>query len=254
VSAPLIDGGLEHQVLGVGTYAMIANQLYVEVGGYSSLSAAAQRKVGIDPAGETELDHLAPYWRVALERNWGPHVFELGSFGLAARTFPARDNSAGHDRLNDAGIDLQYQYLSAEHDVTLAASWIHEAQNLRASRRLGLAEKGGNALQQSRITASYLFNKTFGFDLQYFQTVGKPDALLYGTRRERPDTNGWVFQLNFLPLNRLGGPALWPMSNARFSIQYTLYNRFNGARSRFDDTPRNARDNDTLYAEVTAAF
>lgn len=104
------------------------------------------------------------------------------------------------------------------------------------------------------MTGSYLFDKTYGIDIQYFQIEGDRDRTLYDSRTGRPDSSGWVFQLNYLPINKRGGPAFWPYSNVKLSLQYTLYNRFNGSSRNFDGSGRNARDNDTLYLEAWIAF
>jgi hypothetical protein len=38
------------------------------------------------------------------------------------------------------------------------------------------------------------------------------------------------------------------------SLQYTLYNHFNGAETNYDGAGANARDNNTLYLEAWIAF
>lgn len=253
-AAPLIAGGVSQQVLGFGGYTMLGDLLYLDAGAYATLSAHAQRDLGVDPAGETEIDGLAPYWRVALEKIFGPHVVEIGTYGLHASTFPARDESAGDDRFTDVGVDLEYQWLTQRHDVTLLANWIYELQDLHASRQLGLASNGSNDLWTVSVTGSYLFDKTYGIDVQYFHTDGDADALLYGSRTGRPDSNGWIFQVDWLPLNRRGGPKFWPRSNLKLSLQYTLYLHFDGSRNDFDGEGRNASDNDTLYVQAWIAF
>lgn len=253
-AAPLLAGGVSQQVLGFGGYGMVANLVYLEMGAYSTLSASAQNDLGVDPEGETEIDGLAPYWRVALEKAWGEHQVELGTYGLHAQTFPGRDASAGHDHLTDAGIDLQYQWLSTLNDVTLLVDWLYEHQDLSASRQLGVSQNGSNDLWSASVTGSYLFDKTYGIDVQYFQTGGNGDDLLYDSRTGRPDSRGWVFQLDYLPLNKRGGPAFWPRSNVKLSLQYTVYQQFNGSRKNFDGTGRDAEDNDTLYLQAWIAF
>jgi hypothetical protein len=253
-AAPLLAGGLSQQVLGFGGYGMLESMLYLEAGAYSTLSADAQNALGVDPEGEAEIDGLAPYWRVALEKSWNSHVLELGTYGLYARTFPGRDGSADHDRFTDVGIDLQYQWLVGSHDVTFLANWIYEIQNLDASQQLGLAEHGSNDLWTASFTGSYLYDKTYGIDVQYFHTAGETDSLLYASRTGSPDSNGWVFQLDYLPFNKRGGPKFWPHSNVKLSLQYTLYDRFNGSRHDFDGAGRDASDNDTLYLQAWIDF
>jgi hypothetical protein len=60
--------------------------------------------------------------------------------------------------------------------------------------------------------------------------------------------------VSYLPFNKGGGPAFWPRSNVKFSLQYVAYNRFNGARTNYDGAGSNARDNNTLYLECWIVF
>jgi hypothetical protein len=254
VAATLIDGGLSQQVAGFGGYAMFANTLYTEFGLYHSLSENFQRDFGTDPTGETQLKDFAPYWRVALYHQAGKANGEIGTYGLASDTFPGRDRSAGSDHLTDVGADSQLQYLGDLHAVTAQANLIYEWQDWRASKQLGLVDHQHEHLLTSKFTLQYLYDLTYGFDVQYFYTVGSGDATLYGTRNGSPRTDGWVFEADWLPFNKSGGPWFWPYSNIKFDVQYTVYNTFNGSRRNFDGDGRNAPDNNTLYAEAWIAF
>ena len=254
-AAPLLAGGVSQQVLGFGGYGMFADLLYLEMGAYSTLSASAQNDLGVDPEGEAEIDGLAPYWRAALQRTWGEHNAELGTYGMYATTYPGRDSTAGHDKLTDAGVDLQYQWLTTLNDVTVLVDWLYEHEDLSASQQLGLSQHGKNDLWTASVTGSYLFDQTYGADVQYFHTGGSGDPLLYGGRTGQPDTSGWVFQLDYLPLNKSGGPSFWPRSNVKLSLQYTVYQQFGGARRNYDGTTgRDAADNNTVYLQAWIAF
>jgi hypothetical protein len=136
----------------------------------------------------------------------------------------------------------------------MLANWLHETQDLNASRPLGLAEHGKNDLWTASLTGSYLFDKTIGIDVQYFQTAGDADSILYENRTGRPDSNGWVFQVDYLPINKGGGPSFWPYSNVKLSLQYTLYHQFNGSSRNFDGEGRDASDNNTLFLEAWFVF
>ena len=253
-AAPLIAGGLSQEVMGFGGYAMFDDLLYVQAGGYGSLSADTQSDLGVDPSGQPEIDGMAPTWRVALQQEWGAHSVELGTYGMYAPTYPGRDGSMGHDRITDTAVDLEYQWLSGDHQATLLANWIYENQDLNASRALGLARNKSNYLWTASVTGSYLFDRTYGLDVQYFDLDGDADPLLYSSRTGRPDSSGWIFQINYLPFNKGGGPWFWPYSNVKLSLQYTLYQRFDGSSHDVDGTGRDAMDNDTLYLEAWIAF
>jgi hypothetical protein len=254
-AAPLLAGTVAQQVIGGGGYGMLDHLLYLEVGGYSTLSGTAQKQLGVDPEGEPEIRGFAPYWRVAAQHNWGPHYLEVGTYGMAARTFPERDRSEGKDRLNDVGFDAQYQFLSERNDVTVLLNAVHENEDWRASQPLGLATHATDNLWLASASASYLFDKTYAADVQYFVTTGSDDPLLYADSRVgSPNSDGWVFELDWLPLNKNGGPKFWPMSNVKLAVQYTHYMHFDGSSKNFDGTGRSASDNDTLYLEMWLAF
>ncbi len=254
-AATLIDGGLAQQVAGVGAYALIADTLYLDVGGYHTLGAHLQKSLGVDPSGEAQISGLAPYWRIAIERMVGDGRWEFGTFGLAADTYPGRDSSEGKDRIVDFGFDTQYQISSGPHDVTAVLSWITEHQSWDASNALGNTENTSDRLNTVKATVTYLYDKTYGGTVQYFSIDGSNDAVLYGdSPAGSPSSDGLVLEANYLPFNKGGGPAFWPRSNVKFSLQYTMYNRFNGGRTNYDGAGANARDNNTLYLEAWIAF
>jgi len=257
-AAPLLAGTVAQQVLGLGAYARFFDLLYVEAGGYRTLAKNSQVSFGVprdDVNGETQITNIAPYWRLALEQRWGSHSLQVGTYGMAANTFPGRDRSAGKDHITDIGLDSQYQYSSVSHDVTVLVNWIHEGQDWHASQSLGAADHSRDSLWNFAVTASYLYDKTYGADLQYFLIDGRKDASLYpDSRTGSPTSDGWIIQLDYLPFNKGGGPSFWPYSNVKFSLQYWIYNRFDGSRHNFDGAGRNASDNNTLYLEAWIAF
>ncbi len=254
-AATLIDGGLAGQVAGAGAYAMINNSFYVDLAGYHTLGAHLQKSLGVDPAGEAQIHGLAPYWRLALVRPVGGGMWQVGTFGMVADTYPGRDGSAGQDRLTDFGIDTQYQEIFDHGSVTALASWISEHQDWAASEALGSTSNATDRLNSFKATVEYLYDSTYGLTGQYFRTSGSMDALLYADSASgSPLSDGYVLQANYLPFNKAGGPAFWPRSNVKFSLQYTFYNRFNGAKTDYDGAGANARDNNTLYLEAWILF
>jgi hypothetical protein len=257
-SAGTLIGGVGQQVGGMGAYAKFFDLVYAEVGGYRTLDKPTQRSLGAsrsDVNGETQIANIAPYWRLALEKSWGAHSLEVGTYGLAARTFPGRDGSAGKDHTTDIGLDSQYQYSSGSHDITVLLNWINENDHWHASQTLGNTSHSHDVLWNFTATASYLFDKTYGADLQYFLIDGDKDPSLYAdSRTGSPTSDGWVIQLDYLPFNKGGGPSFWPYSSVKFSLQYWIYNRFDGSRHNFDGSGRNAQDNNTLYLQAWIVF
>ncbi len=254
-AAPLISGALAHQVGGIGAYMMVANTVYFEVGGYHTLGPGFQRSVGTAPDGESQVPGIAPYWRLAVEKSTDSSTWEVGTFGLAAGTYPGRDGSAGEDRTADFGLDSQYQWASARNNVTVLASAIYEHSRWDASQALGNTANASERLWNEKVTFDYLFDRTYGAAVQLFNLSGQTDALRYpGSATGSPNSNGAIFQLNYLPINKSGGPAFWPKSNVKLSVQYIVYRRFDGGSRNFDGAGRNASDNNTLYLEAWIAF
>ncbi len=155
----------------------------------------------------------------------------------------------------DVGIDSQYQVSIERNDITALISYIYENEKWNASQALGNTSHASDALKNLKVTVDYLFDKTYGGMVQYFAIDGQSDALLYsGSQTGSPDNDGFVLQANYLPFNKGGGPSFWPRSNLKLSVQYTFYNRFDGARTNYDGAGANARDNNTLYFEAWVAF
>ena len=250
-AAPFMTG-LGQQVAGAGAYAMLGDRYYAEFGGYTSLSASAQDAMGTDPEGETQIPGFAPYWRLAVEPDWGKsNHLEIGTYGMYAGTYPGRMRGEGKDHLTDIGVDAQYQYASDLHDVTARLNVLHENQDWRASRPLGLASHSSDELWSAAASASYLYDKTYGVDLQYFILQGDRDPSFYAdSRTGSPRSDGVLAQLDWLPLNRRGGPSFWPKSNLKLSAQYVHYFHFDGSSLDHDGTGRRASDEDTLYLEL----
>lgn len=251
----LIDGGLSQQVIGFGAYSMIANTIYLDVGLYHTPGVGFQKSMGVDPTGQTQIPNVAPYWRAAYTKSSGNHSFEAGMFGLAANTYPGRDKSAGKDHTFDLGLDTQYQVSSGNHDVTGLLSAIFERDHFSASQQLGAASNSTDRLYTLKATVDYLCDKTYGGAAGYFYTNGTRDALHYSdSANGSPRSDGVALQLDWLPFNKSGGPSFWPKSNVKFSLQYVMFNHFNGAHTNYDGQGRNARDNNTLYLEAWIMF
>jgi hypothetical protein len=251
----LIEGGLSQQVAGIGAYALVANSFYFDIGGYRTLDSHTQRAFGVSPDGETQVTGLAPYWRFAYEKMVGEGRWEVGTFGLTANTYPGRDSSEGKDRITDFGLDSQYQLSHGNHDFTALLSWVYEKQKWDASEALGNTDNATDTLRNLKATVSYLYDKTYGATVQYFKIDGTSDATLYGgSQTGSPTSDGFILQANYLPFNKGGGPSFWPRSSVKLSVQYTIYNRFDGARSNYDGAGANARDNNTLYLEAWIVF
>ena len=258
-AATLIDGSLGQQVVGGGVYGFWNDLIYGEVTLYGALSAGTQRALGADPEGENRIKGVAPYWRFVVEHPVGPGTLSVGTSGLYAKTYPDGMRTFGNDRFVDVAGDLQYQVFMDRHTVTAQASLIHEWQKMSASNALGLTARTSNELTTFRTKATYFYRSTYGVNIGYARTSGRSDSAIYapavieGSRTAEPDSTNWVFQLDYIPFND-GGPSLWPWLNVRFSTQYIVYTKFNGAKTNYDGFGRNASDNNTLFLLAWLAF
>ncbi|HLH51696.1 MAG TPA: hypothetical protein VKV96_20320, partial [Roseiarcus sp.] len=121
---------------GVGFYIFAHDLVYAELSGYGALSPRTQTTFGvccgspIEGVGGSTIDGVAPYWRVAVEPNWGDNSLEVGTFGMTANIRPGGVIGLGTDKITDIGVDSQYQYIGDIHAVTLRASYIYEKQTL----------------------------------------------------------------------------------------------------------------------------
>lgn len=255
-TATMIEGSFAQQVAGLNAYGFWNRLVYVELGGYHTLTKATDAALGVKPTGTTSIKGMAPYWRLALQPQWGPNSLEIGTFGMAAALNPGRVTGSGTDHTTDIGFDTQYQFLSDVHSVSLQASWITENQNLTASQLIGNTTNGHNHVRTLNLKTSYYYDQTYGGTVGWFESRGSSDALLYGTNAPtygNPDTTGWIGELDYMPFNH-GGPSFWPWLNMKIGVQYVYYEKYNGGRSNYDANGRNARDNNTLFLFDWIAF
>jgi hypothetical protein len=104
-------------------------------------------------------------------------------------------------------------------------------------------------LNSFKLNAEIYSEKGIGATIGYFSVGGSKDeglfspAAISGCRTGSPDSNGFIAELSYLP---------W--YNTKFSVQYTMYNKFNGASSNYDGSGRNASDNNTFYVLMWLSF
>ncbi len=259
-AAPLIDGGLAQNTLGVSAYSWIGQKWYVEAGAYSSPAAGTLTWLGADPYAPGDISGLAPYGRVAWQGNLGGGTMEVGAFGLKAKINPERDRSSGfNDRFSDVGIDGSWQKTLGSSDVISAqARYIHESGDLQASCALGLLGEGMGTgcakitLNQLRGDVSYSWHNKIGATLGAFSTTGSSNFDLYGFTGS-PDSNGVMAQLDYTPWGN-GNSPLGPRANLRVGVQYTAYGKFDGAKYNYDGAGTNASDNNAVRVFTWIAF
>lgn len=212
--------------------------LFGEVDVYKGLGRDVRNALGVVPvSGSNSYEGVIPYWRVALQHDFGDHYLELGTFGLDANVFVGgSDNTGRSDHLTDVAFDATYNYNGcADNIVTGYFIYIHENQKLdESSVLLGSNRRG--TLDTLRIDGSYSFQNGYTLSGQYFRTIGTSDAGLYGGS---PNSRGWNWEIAWVPSGKVGSwfPTWF---NPRLSLQYTVYDEFNG-------TDVHASTNDTLF-------
>lgn len=239
-----VDMRLASQVGGPGVYAMWNDLLYGEVALYRTTKTGAFRPLGWGAEKEDLVKGAAPYWRVALQRDFGAHFLSVGAYGLSARIYmDDEEQGLGTDRFRDFAIDGEYHFTEDDHLFSAHATRIREKQRLDAAFAAGLASTANNTLTTTRADVHYWYKRTIGGGFAVFSTTGSEDQMRYNTGEPvhgsingSPETRGWMLDLNYLPVQ-----------NVKVALRYTSYSKFNGAGSDYDGFGRNAEDNNSVY-------
>ncbi|MBU6474584.1 MAG: cytochrome C [Alphaproteobacteria bacterium] len=252
--APYLAGSMAQTVGGLGFYGMWNDAIYAELTGYMALPDNIQRPLGETVSGADHLSGVNPYWRLAYQKTLGPNYFSVGTFGMDTKRYPSDTRQDGTDTLLDTALDATYQYTTPDmnHAFSLYASALHEHQDLGATHALGSSTNTTDTLNQYSENASYYYKNTYGLTVKRFDITGSADAGAYANTG-KPDSAGWTFQADYTPWGKEGAP-FGPNVNARFFLQYTMYNKFDGASSNYDGAGRSAADNNTLYFGTWLAF
>ncbi|MFA5983745.1 MAG: cytochrome C [Methylococcaceae bacterium] len=239
----IIDGVLGSQVGGATAYALINDLVYLEAGAYDSFSTSFQRSFGIGAADRIRLDGPAPYWRVALQKNWQGHYFSVGHYGLKASLFPGRDASEGADRYTDVAFDANYQYLgNLKHIFEVRTTFIYEDQNLAPARSSGV----NTYLNTFKFNTAYTYEQTYGVTFAYNKIDGSNDSAIYANNR--PNSEYLTAELVYVPFGKSTSTSLLgSLLNLRMSLQYIGY-------TQFDNVGQSANANNTFMLNGWLAF
>jgi len=158
------------------------------------------------------------------------------------------------------GIEASYQYLGDRKNIyTLNTSYIDEQLERDSSVAMENAASPNGNLQRFDLSASYFRDQTWGLSAAVFDISGDRDTTLYapeadaGSRKGSADTTGLTLRADWTPF---GKESSWraPWANVRVGLEYTMYDKINGASSNYDGFGRDASDNNTLFAFVWTAF
>ena len=275
--APKI-ASLGQNVAGIGAYAYWNQHVYAEVAAYR----AADRGIwswmsqGITTDQMSMVKGLNPYWRIALTHEWGAHNVMVGALGMNTNQYndPVIRDGGDTDKFRDIGLDAQYQYLLDPHALTAQASYIRERVKYGPAHNSSNASaffdatgtisqpnfNDSDTLKFFRAKVSYAYHAKYGGSLAYFNIKGNTNAM---NQTAGFDDTGALEAAGNHTGNLSGSPAtrgmvselFWtPIQYVRLGAQYTAFSRFNGASTNYDGFGRNAKDNNSLFLYVWAAY
>jgi hypothetical protein len=251
--------GLGPYAAGMNAYVYWNDTVYAEIGGYQTSNRAFSfLSQGIPGADMPMLKgQFNPYWRLALNHDWGANSAMIGLFGMNAEIYAnSPDTSGPTTRYRDIGIDSQYQYILDPHMFSAQFSYIKENQsygdelwNAANPNYQGPYSNSSNTLNFLRMKATYVYQAKYGASLGYVAVTGSADAGAYtspapfGNANSTPNSRIWIPEV------------FWtPMQNVRVGLQYYKYMQYNGSSSNYDGNGRNASDNNTAFLYVWGAY
>jgi len=251
---------------GMNAYLFWNNTVYAEVGAYQTANRIFSfLSQGIPDSDMPKLKgQLNPYWRLALNHDWGANSAMVGLFGMNAEIYANSPDTFGPTtRYRDVGADAQYQYILDPHTISAQFSYIKE--NQRYSDALwdsnnpnyaGNFSNSSNTLNYLRLKGTYVYQAKYGVSLGYVGVTGSPDTLAYTSS---PDGNGNPVPFgdaNSTPNTHIWIPEIFwtPIQNIRVGLQYYKFTEYNGSSANYDGNGRNASDNNTAFLYVWGAY
>jgi len=235
-SKSTIMENLGTQVAGLGAYALFNNLLFAELTMYRSAQQGAVSNPA-DVSSTMAINGATPYWRVALQHQWGQNYVELGTFGIAPK-FYQQGVSGIMDKITDYGYDFQFERRLSFGAFTLHSSLINEKEERditsTVSRKIDF--------NSFKVDGNLYLKNGLGATFGYFYTNGSVDPNVTSWSN-KPDSNGFIGQLEYLP---------W--YNTKFALQYVAYSKFDGTIFNYDGNGRSAANNNTLYLVVWLNF
>jgi hypothetical protein len=212
----------------------------------------------------------------------------VGTSGMLAKIY---DGGTGVDlsdpnnlgRIKNVGVDAQYQYILDPHTVTAQVAYMRQKQTYsnntiaNAASPFFLADgvtpvagaSPADTTNTLRAKVSYVYQAKYGGSVSFFNRTGTTNTLNQSSGFDNlgqitsTDPNGTGIASTRVGGNLSGNPAtrgwtyeafLLPVQNIRVGVQFTSYNKFNGAAENYDGLGRNARDNNSLFFYVWGAY
>ncbi len=251
---------------GMNVYMYWNDTVYAEFGTYQTANRAFSfLSQGISNADMTKLKgQFNPYWRLALNHDWGANSAMIGLYGMNAEIyFNSPDTTGPTTRYRDIGVDAQYQYILDPH--TFSAQFSYTRENQRYSDELwnaanpnytGNFANSSNTLDHLRLKATYVYRAKYGASLGYASVKGSADALAYTTSPDGSGNPVAFGNANDTPNTRVWIPEVFwtPVQNIRVGAQYYKFTQYNGSSNNYDGNGRNAGDNNTFFLYAWGAY
>lgn len=280
-NTPFPGNSTDSNVAGLSSYLFWHRMIYGEIGFYRTANHAFSfMSEGIDSGDKTYLrGSNNPYVRLAYSHEWGPQNIMVGASGIEARIYDpgsggVLSDSNAYERVSTVGIDSQYQYLLAPHTFTMQLVYQQQKTNYAKDT---LAQGGpdfynldgshvagpnpSDTVKIFRAKVSYVYRATYGAALAFFDQTSTTNTLNQSsgydnTGQISPDSTPTTGDLSGnLGMRGFTLEAFWlPIQYMRIGLQYTAYNKYNGARTNYDGFGRNASDNNTLFLYVWGAY
>ena len=255
--------------IGYTAYAWYDRSLYLEAGGYTSMSTWSLARAG-QPLGPGSTQGLSPYVRAAYEWDWNDQAAYIGGLYFQSNVNPTTDtfNSSGafgRDHYTDYAVDFGYQFIgNGTHRINLMGIVTYEQQNLEGTVNTFNAQNGTaygphTNLTKSNLTASYWYQNTYGVTANWEKWWGSYNPVLYspspvyGSANGKPNSNAFVFEVDWVPFGKEDS-WLRPWANLKIGLQYVVWTQFNGGASNYDGYGRNASGNNTIFLYAWTAF
>lgn len=229
----------QHTAVGAGAYVFKDKTWYGELAVYGSPTHGplSVMTAGASPAnGSGTVIDPSPYFRLAYNKEWGPHSLEVGMNGFLAYAHGLDPNQAVSSfagpvsTYRDVGIDAQYQYILDPHFFALHGHVSREFMN--NNRSFGnyagaIAQNATDNLTETYLDGSYIYKGKYGTQLTYQAATGSNDTGLYalatngvGAATGNPNWSSWT-------------PSIFwaPWQNVRIGYMYTFYTEMGGVTS-----------------------
>ena len=254
--------GAAFPLIGVGAYvadifgANRANWLYFDADVYHNSEGIGSppNGGGAFNAGGTsshvstgQMQGNAPYIRFAYQHDWANWNWEIGTYDMWTKLYVNPTAPSGAvNQFDDYDLDSQLQYLdiSDNNNLTLRVNYIHEVQKFADPALYGDSSVSSGHLNTMNLSATYWWHDEWAAQGGFQDTNGTANALYWGTgatanggvplwsANGSPDsTDEWV-EASYLPW--------W---NMRFSVRYTMFNKFRGLTGATATTPSASKFN-----------